>query len=189
MNYMYNGHGDVTALVDSATGTVEAAYYYDAFGNVVNALIRGDVNGDGIVTSTDYAIVQRYCQDMPTEFPSPFGKLAADVDGDNNITDTDLAYIQKKILGMIEYFPADTNKDCYTDSKNPYGYAGYQYDRETGLYYLNARMYDPVTARFLQEDTYTGDTNDPLSLNLYTYCHNEPVLCFLRGTNKKHCKQ
>jgi hypothetical protein len=37
-------------------------------------------------------------------------------------------------------------------------------------------MYDPKTARFLQEDTYTGDRNDPLSLNLYTYCHNEPLM-------------
>ena len=37
-------------------------------------------------------------------------------------------------------------------------------------------MYDPKTARFLQEDTYLGDRNDPLSLNLYTYCHNDPVM-------------
>ncbi len=37
-------------------------------------------------------------------------------------------------------------------------------------------MYDPVTARFLQEDTYFGSIDDPLSLNLYTYCHNEPIM-------------
>ena len=37
-------------------------------------------------------------------------------------------------------------------------------------------MYDPVTARFLQEDTYKGDPNDPLSLNLYTYCTNNPII-------------
>ncbi len=43
------------------------------------------------------------------------------------------------------------------------------------LYYLNVRMYDPKIARFLQEDTYTGDPNDPLSLNLYTYCFNNPL--------------
>jgi len=42
-------------------------------------------------------------------------------------------------------------------------FAGYQYDKETGLYYLNARMYDPITARFMQEDTYLGQQNDPLS--------------------------
>lgn len=55
-------------------------------------------------------------------------------------------------------------------------YAGYQYDDETGLYYLNARMYDPKIARFLQEDTYRGDLNDSLSLNLYTYCSNNPIM-------------
>ena len=53
-------------------------------------------------------------------------------------------------------------------------YAGYQHDEETGLYYINARMYDPVTARFLQADTYAGNMDDPLSLNLYTYCLNNP---------------
>ena len=99
MNYMYNGHGDVTALLGT-DGTVKGTYYYDAFGNIVEQ--TGNVN--------------------------------------NNIT-----------------------------------YAGYQYDAETDLYYLNARYYDSKIARFLTQDTYTGDPNDPLSLNLYTYCHNEPI--------------
>ena len=98
--YLYNGHADVTALIDT-DGNIAATYYYDAFGNILEQ--TGDV--------------------------------------DNNIT-----------------------------------YAGYQYDEETGLYYLNARMYDPKIARFLQEDTYRGDPNDPLSLNLYTYCSNEPIM-------------
>jgi len=62
--------------------------------------------------------------------------------------------------------------------KNSILYAGYQYDKETGLYYLNARMYDPKIARFLQEDTYTGDPNDPLSLNLYTYVKNNPLIYY-----------
>jgi len=60
--------------------------------------------------------------------------------------------------------------------QNSYLYAGYQFDDETGLYYLNARYYDPAVARFMSEDSYTGDSNDPLSLNLYTYCHNEPMM-------------
>ncbi|OQB24682.1 MAG: tRNA(Glu)-specific nuclease WapA precursor [Firmicutes bacterium ADurb.Bin182] len=100
LTYMYNGHADVTALLDS-NGNLVATYYYDAFGNILEK--TGTV--------------------------------------DNNIL-----------------------------------YGGYQYDEETGLYYLNARMYDPITARFLQEDTYKGQYNDPLSLNLYTYCHNEPLM-------------
>ena len=62
------------------------------------------------------------------------------------------------------------------DVSNSVLFAGYQYDKETGLYYLNARMYDPVTARFVQEDTYAGQQEDPLSLNLYTYCHKSPLM-------------
>jgi RHS repeat-associated protein len=97
--YMYNGHGDVTALIDAA-GNIQAAYYYDAFGNIIETTGTAD---------------------------------------------------------------------------NPYKYAGYVYDEETKYYYLNARYYDPLNARFISEDSYRGDPNDPLSLNLYTYCHNNPI--------------
>jgi len=32
--YMYNGHADVTSLFNTTTETVDATYYYDAFGNI-----------------------------------------------------------------------------------------------------------------------------------------------------------
>lgn len=60
--------------------------------------------------------------------------------------------------------------------KNPFKYSKYEHDVETGLYYLKSRMYDWATARFMQMDTYKGQSNDPLSLNLYTYCVNEPMM-------------
>jgi RHS repeat-associated protein len=50
------------------------------------------------------------------------------------------------------------------------------YDAETGLYYLRARYYDPSIGRFLNEDTYEGQIDNPLSLNLYTYVHNNPLI-------------
>ena len=70
----------------------------------------------------------------------------------------------------------EVTKFNLTDIDNPYTYGGYRYDNESGMYYLNARYYDSTTARFMSEDTYKGAINDPLSLNLYTYCHNEPVM-------------
>jgi RHS repeat-associated protein len=54
-------------------------------------------------------------------------------------------------------------------------YAGEYWDDTTGLQYLRARWYDPGTARFMGEDTYQGEINEPLSLNGYTYVHNNPL--------------
>lgn len=59
---------------------------------------------------------------------------------------------------------------------NSFKYAGEVYDEETGLYYLRARYYDPSMGRFINEDTYEGQINNPLSLNLYTYVGNNPLI-------------
>ncbi len=53
---------------------------------------------------------------------------------------------------------------------NRFKYTGQQLDPVTQQYYLRARFYNPVIARFTQEDTYRGD-----GLNLYAYCANNPV--------------
>ncbi|MBB3909374.1 RHS repeat-associated core domain-containing protein [Anoxybacteroides rupiense] len=58
----------------------------------------------------------------------------------------------------------------------PIGYAGYYYDRETKLYYLQARYYDPETARFLSRDPYPGDLDNPITQNGYTYANDNPVM-------------
>ena len=57
----------------------------------------------------------------------------------------------------------------------PYRYAGEPQDDESGLIYLRARYYDPTVARFLTEDMYTGQIDNPLTLNLYTYVGNNPL--------------
>jgi RHS repeat-associated protein len=59
---------------------------------------------------------------------------------------------------------------------NPIRYAGEYYDPESGLYYLRARYYDPVLGRFISKDSVEGDITNPLSLNLYTYCINNPLI-------------
>ncbi|WP_019909195.1 RHS repeat domain-containing protein [Paenibacillus sp. HW567] len=97
--YLYNGHGDVTQIVDTS-GKVVNSYSYDEWGNITNQT-------EGI--------------------------------------------------------------------SNPFKYTGEIYDEETGLYYLRARYYDPNIGRFLNEDTYEGQIDNPLSMNLYTYVENNPI--------------
>jgi len=46
----------------------------------------------------------------------------------------------------------------------------------TGLYYFDARYYDPAVGRFITADTPPiGDLEDPQSLNRYVYCVNNPL--------------
>ncbi len=49
------------------------------------------------------------------------------------------------------------------------------FDKETDTIYLRARYYDPTIGRFISEDSFPGYEDDPLSLNYYTYCYNNPV--------------
>ena len=59
---------------------------------------------------------------------------------------------------------------------NPFRYCGEYYDVETGTIYLRARYYDPAIGRFTQQDAWAYfDASDPLGLNLYTYCANNPI--------------
>ncbi|WP_036639308.1 DUF3289 family protein, partial [Paenibacillus durus] len=72
---------------------------------------------------------------------------------------------------------AEPTEDITTElvKENPYRYAAYYWDRKTQYYYLQARYYDPRPARFISEDTYEGEINNPLTLNLYTYVENNPL--------------
>jgi RHS repeat-associated protein len=58
---------------------------------------------------------------------------------------------------------------------NPQRYAGYRWDEETGLYYLNARYYAPEIGRFITRDEFHGFAEEPASLNWYNYAHSNPV--------------
>ena len=65
---------------------------------------------------------------------------------------------------------------------NRFKFTGQQLDPVTQQYYLRARFYNPVVARFTQEDTYRGD-----GLNLYAYCENNPVLYTDPSGNVSDC--
>ncbi len=54
-----------------------------------------------------------------------------------------------------------------------FGFTGREWDQETGLYSYRARMYDPVMARFLNEDPIGFSGGDA---NLYRYVSNNPIL-------------
>ena len=54
-------------------------------------------------------------------------------------------------------------------------YTGAVYDSSTGMYYLSTRFYDSESGRFTSRDSVRGGVDNPLSLNIYAYCVNNPL--------------
>ena len=65
-------------------------------------------------------------------------------------------------------FDAYGNQSEENTVYNPFGYRGEYTDSESGLVYLRARMYDPQTGRFINEDPARDN------YNWYVYCDSNP---------------
>ncbi|MCL2026984.1 MAG: FG-GAP-like repeat-containing protein [Bacteroidales bacterium] len=55
------------------------------------------------------------------------------------------------------------------------GFTGHEHLEEFGLINMNARLYDPVLARFLSPDPYVPDATYTQDFNRYTYARNNPL--------------
>ena len=80
-----------------------------------------------------------------------------------------------EVTKKYTYDAFGVEKNIDDSDTNAFRYCGEYYDTETATVYLRARYYDPSTGRFISRDSYAGKLNDPLSLNLYTYCANNPI--------------
>jgi RHS repeat-associated protein len=67
-------------------------------------------------------------------------------------------------------FPAEL-----TVSKNRFAFTGYEWDPETGLFNAKARYFDPGLGRFLSQDSFLGQVDDPPSLHRYFYGYANPL--------------
>ena len=80
--------------------------------------------------------------------------------------------------GVVSYRYNDygtTTKYGDKDFYNELCYTSGVYDELTGLYYLNARYYNPESAMFITSDSYLGRVQEPQTLNRYVYCLNNPI--------------
>ena len=81
-----------------------------------------------------------------------------------------------EVTKTYKYDAFGVEKDIDDNDTNAFRYCGEYYDAESGTIYLRARYYDPSIGRFISRDSFAGKNEDPLSLNLYTYCHNNPLI-------------
>ena len=75
----------------------------------------------------------------------------------------------------VFYYPFGEIKTNTGSDIASHKFTGQEFDGETGLYYYNARYYDPKLARFVSADTIVPDPRNPQALNRYSYVINNPI--------------
>ncbi|MUT68785.1 hypothetical protein GOM71_23225 [Paenibacillus sp. NEAU-GSW1] len=160
-SYRYNAEGYRTY---KKVGKSETHYLYEADKVVL------ETSGSGVETAVNLYGTNLVSRTMGSEKYYYLYNGHADV-----IALIDETGFEKVIYDYDAFGNSIFRMTSGADINNPIRYAGYQYDEESKLYYLNARYYDPKLARFITEDTYKGEIEDPLSLNFYTYVYNNPL--------------
>jgi RHS repeat-associated protein len=140
---------------------------------------NGDVNYDGAVNATDARIIMEYATGLRDSLPvapesdQTFIYYHADHLGSSNIV-TDRS---GEIVQHIEYTPyGETRHETNLGVSVNRLYTGQELDKETGLYYYNARYYDSKIGRFISPDTLIPDASDSQQFNRYSYVLNNPVM-------------
>ena len=167
--YTYNAENRLV----SATGT---QFVYDADGGRVKQTVGASTTtfiGDLIEVAPD-STVTKYIfagdQRIAAKTSSAYRFYHGDHLGSTSVI-TDLS---GSAVERIVYKPyGATYSDTGTVSV-PQKFTGQRLDG-TGLYFYNARYYDPQLGRFTQPDSIVQNPSDPQTLNRYSYCRNNPL--------------
>lgn len=187
-DYAYDYENRLTEVLKDRSGTETTTQYkYDPFGRRIEKKV---INATGAIT-TNYVydgqnIIFEYDNETGLEKsryihgPKVDEPLAM-VRGDTNthhyyhadglgsiiaITDKD-----QQVVETYTYSAFGVVKGEGNGIRNPYRFAGREWDAEAGLYYYRARYYDPKTGRFISKDPigFAG------GINLYAYVGNNPI--------------
>lgn len=180
----FNEYDGFNRLIKVISGDTTSHYTYNADGlrisKTVNDITKYHIwDGNQIVLelNDEYVVTNKYIRGInliraeETEGSNPKYYLFNGHGDVVQLTGTD-----GNISKTYEYDAFGNEKNPDENDNNVFRYCGEYFDKETGTIYLRARYYNPVIGRFISEDTYLGNNSDPLSLNLYTYCANNPIL-------------
>ncbi|MEF7645723.1 RHS repeat-associated core domain-containing protein, partial [Bacillus cereus] len=165
---IYKYDEDNRRIEKSVNGQV-TRYFYD--GDSINPLYETDGSGNVLrqyvySTSGTRLAMKSKGQTLYYHY-NPRGDVVAMTDQNREV----VATYEYDAWGNV--LKSDT-KGIAAD--NPFGYAGYMYDKEIGMYYLIARYFNPDHGVFLSVDPDPGDEDDPVTMNGYTYADNNPVM-------------
>ena len=186
-----NVYNAANQLVGFADGETTASYAYNVNGLRVEKVVDGQRTNhvwDGSQQIVADVIASLYyeaqCYIRGTSLAAAYRYQNAEKSGYTyyvqnahgdvvNLTDTEGA-----VTRTYRYDAFGVELSPVTGDVNVFRYCGEYFDAETGTVYLRARYYQASIGRFTQRDTVAGKLSDPLSLNLYTYCQNNPLFYF-----------
>ncbi|PJN53023.1 tRNA3(Ser)-specific nuclease WapA precursor [Paenibacillus sp. GM1FR] len=163
VGYQYNGNN---LLVERTENGVTTRYYYDDGAQIIaEAEVR---NGKPELKAT-------YIRGARLEaiVYADGNKAYVQTNGHGDIVE--LRDENGKLLNQYDYDIWGNILFKEENVHNPFRYAGELWDDATNLQYLRARWYDPAMGRFINEDSYEGEIDEPLSQNLYSYVENNPL--------------
>ena len=169
---LYNGDGQ--RIQKKEAGEVTNYFYEDGMVSYTTGADTGEKliqNLSGLEDNVIYAEQKVTGKDGTASAYQDF-LYTKDIQGSTS------SILNKDTKGELSYEYDDFGETSIHGSsvlKNEICYTGGIYDESTGLYYLNARYYDPENGRFLTEDTYRGEVKKPDTLHLYVYCKNNPI--------------
>jgi len=181
-SYEYDDQNRLTK-VTTPTDTIE--YSYDANDNRIAKIVNGATTTYLIDANTPYAQVITETKDGGTTIDYTYGN---DLLSQNSAVET-LTYITDA-LGSTRALADSTGNitDNYTyspygallehlgNSTNEFLFTGEQFGFEDELYYLRARYYNPLNARFMSRDSYDGTIGNPITQNHYAYANSSPAM-------------
>ncbi len=156
------------------------SFGYDGLGNRYQQTANGETTTYLLDLSDDLSQV---LSDGTTAYYYGLERLAQQVNGgDYEYFLTDSLGSVRQLSGANGFLSFAQSFDSYGKiiaqtgySDNKYGFAG-EMGAPSGLLFLRARYYSPVTGRFITRDPFPGVINQPATLNPYVYALNNPAL-------------
>ncbi len=188
--YGYDANGNMTSRFDGAStlsydaenrlttvsGATSASFTYDGDGNRVKS-VMGNVTtyyvGNYFEWTDSTSTMVKYYYAGGQRVAMKKGSVITWLFGDH-LGSTAKTYVNGAGAATEQrYYPWGGTR--YGSSPTAFQYTGQRNDSSIGLYFYNARYYDPYLNRFLSPDTIIPDLKNPQSLNRYSYTYNNPL--------------
>ena len=171
ISYKYNHDG---SRINKIVNSVQTNYYLEENNIIIEQ--TGNNMLYYIYSNVDGLVAFKYNNDLYYYIKNLKDDIIGILDSNYNLVAKYTYDAWGNILSIKNANGVDVSNDSnHIANINPFRYRSYYYDKETGLYYLKSRYYNPKWGRFLNADNYISTDSGPIGYNMYSYANNNPI--------------